>query len=389
MVFICPRCKLTSKVRHLADTHTCPHCNYTLTLSWKEGSTNLNSLHEAICICLERNSIAKSELDFIQLQVQPVNDATCINCSHPLNITEKSLSKVTCRYCQTHNFLEHLSIPYLSLALHTTKTWTKDKNVAVKCVACGANLTLKNKSRVQTCPFCNTENLLPDEAWHAINPELNLQPFYIGIENINLSIEKVQNTTDQDVLVYYAEHFYYKVRVAVAKNEHITENVARLLAQDKNYYVHQALKEHPKFDQWFETKLFKDEEEAREFALNFPHETNPNLTHNEMMNLAKQKMPRRLTALCYNPSITPEVMKQILRQDIYEATLALSKRLDLTQEIVILLARKDYSSVNYNIADNPLLPEIYMQKFALSSDPEIIEKLLENPALTDTVRQML
>jgi uncharacterized CHY-type Zn-finger protein len=389
IAFICPECRLTSKIRNFTDSHTCPHCNAVQPLFWNKDNVLLMYLYQCISDSLDKENTVKTALDRISLEVEKTQCIPCIECTQPLDLFQSSENNTKCNFCNTQNIIEKVSIPFFEFAFHTTKTWNKDKSISPKCNSCGASLTVKNKSKVQECSFCNTQNILSDEIWHSFNPQLNLQPFYIAIENINSIIEKINQSSNEKFLMEYAQHFYYKIRISVAKNPNITVSVARILAQDKNYYVLETLKKHPSFNLWFEVKVFRDEKEAKQFAIDFPYETNPDLTLNEMLNLAKQKMPKRLTALCYNPAITPQVMKQIIKQNFTEAWIALSKRLDLSADIVLLLAKTDEEEVHYNIADNPALPEIQMEKFAMSKNKSIISALLKNPALPDYLKNQI
>lgn len=389
IAYICPKCRLTSKIRNFTDSHTCPHCNTQQVLSWDKESLLLAYLYQAVSDALDKENTVKSALDRVELEVVKAGYVPCIECTKPLYLPDNAKENIKCNYCGTQNTAEAVSIPFFKFAFHTTKTWNKEKSISPKCSSCGANLSVKNKSRIQQCSFCNTQNILADEVWHSFNPQLNLQPFYITTESVDYAIEKIKNTDNEQILMHYAQHFYYKVRIAVAKNPHLTAQVARILAQDKNYYVLETLKKHPNFHLWFEIKVFRDEKEAKQFAIDFPYETNPELTLNEMLTLAKQKMPKRLTALCYNPAITPQVMKQILKQDISEAVIALSKRLDLTAEIITLIAKTNEPDAHVWIADNPALSEIQMEKFALSKNKYILSALLKNPALPENIKSQI
>lgn len=384
----CPKCNLAVPIQTMEKTVSCPHCKTSILCDWEDKGRFRTQFLTQLDLALTHKKSASSDT-VLNIGIETVDHTTCLYCESKLETPNTDVSMVVCTSCKAQSAVLKTPISGLDYALNVRNPKLDALNVGLQripCTSCGASLPLQNQQRTQKCSFCQNDNVIPDAIWHKIRPELVVKPFFVAFTNINQKVEEAQSTKDVAVLKELSQHFHVKVRVAVAQNDAINEEIGRLLMKDTNGSVLSAIKKHPKFSLWFEVKVFSDEKEAKQYMIDFPQETNPNLSEAEMLELAKQKMPRRLMALVYNSAITPAVMKQIIRQQIEDVWVVLAKRLDLDEDVLKLLVNCNHQTVNALIADNPLLPTLCINRLSTSSSVEVLKKLLKNTSLPEDIK---
>lgn len=74
------------------------------------------------------------------------------------------------------------------------KNVNKDSMIVFKCMTCGAGLNLDDKTnRTIKCRYCNNENYLPDNIWHRLHPNEEVEPFFVLMD---LDESDIQSSAD-------------------------------------------------------------------------------------------------------------------------------------------------------------------------------------------------
>lgn len=385
----CPDCSLAVPIQNMENRSNCPHCKKSFVCDWTKRGRFETALINQLERAIETKKVISTDT-VLSVSVEVMNELPCENCKMPLTIAESTTGFLTCNHCKAQNNIKQAEpingIDFIVNGFNPDINPLSVADYSVSCISCGGDVPIKNLGRTQVCSFCQRETIVPDELWQKIHPEGFVKPFYLALHNLASTEVDAKKTTDETRLAVLANHFYYKVRVGVAENPSLTQNIARELMADSNGIVVNTLKKHPKFGNWFEVNLFSDKKEAKEYSMSFPHETNPNLTEAEMMELARQRMPKRLIALVYNPAITPEVMKQIIKQKIETAAIALAKRLDLDSDILKLLVNCNYPVVNRILASNNSLQLSSIMLLSVSNDKTILNGLLKNSNVPQDIK---
>ncbi len=389
IVVDCPDCNLALPLQNLNAANNCPHCKKTFACDWNKGGRFETALTDQLERAVDYGKALSTDT-VLSVTVIKKDVLPCELCESPLVFKPDSMEKLSCSVCKGISLFKSAQplhgVDYIVSGFNGDQL--SKEHFSVSCISCGADIGVKGDSRSVTCDFCSRDTVISDAIWQKLHPELFIKPFYFALSNIDVVQKEAQKTGDAERIGVLALHFYPGVRKSVAQNPSLSENVARQLMKDKNGDVVNALRKHPEFKKWFSVKqIFADKDEAKTMTLEFPNETNPNLSEAEMMTLAKQRMPKRLIALAYNPSITNVVMKQIIRHDIDSVSLALAKRLDLDADILKLLVNTDDMYVQIVVASNSAMAVQSMQRLAGSNNPQVLAELLKNKNLPEDIRR--
>ena len=141
-------------------------------------------------------------------------------------------------------------------------------------------------------------------------------------------------------------------KLELAKNESLTEDMQRILAEDKDKDVRRALAENPSLVEDLQVRLAKDKYSYVREALAW----NPSLIEDLQKRLAKDKDVYVRQALAWNPSLVEELQKRLAEdKDVY---------------------------VRRALAWNPSLVEELQKRLAEDKDKDVRRALAENPSLT-------
>jgi ribosomal protein L33 len=382
IVVDCPNCKLAVSVQNMEVNKICPHCNKPFECDWKKNGRFVTALVDQLERAVEIKKSGSTDT-VLSVSVEMQSELPCETCHAPLQLSDGDIGIVSCTACNGPNYLkktEQISgIDFIANGYYPDEKGSSQADFSISCISCGASVPIKGNNRTVTCGFCSRDTMISDAIWQKIHPELLIKPFYLVIKDLEGLAKTAMSTTDIQLMGFLADHFYSGIRISLAQNSFLPESIARLLMKDRNGAVANRLRKNSSFKNWFKVEdIFADKKEAHEYELEFPVETNPDLTEVEMMEFARQRMPRRLVALVYNPSITNEVMKQIIRQKIGPALVALAKRLDLEPEILRLLVNCDEGEVNKMVAHNHSLPLQSVQRLSISNDIDVLEGLMLN-----------
>ena len=390
IVVDCPACKLAVSIQNMEGSKTCPHCKTTFECDWKKKGRFESALIDQI----ERSIITKKANatdTVLAVSVEMLDELPCEACHEPLKLAHLETGILICEKCHNPNYVKEsdqiTGIHFIANGYYPEDRMSTAQEFSISCISCGGTVPINGNSRVVTCGFCSRETMVPDAIWQKIHPDAVTKPFYLLVAELEGLVKEAKSTTDVSLITSLADHFYSGVRIGLAENASLPEGVARLLLKDRNGEVVNKLRKNHSFKKWFGLQdIFADKKEAKEYTLEFPQETNPDLTEAEMMEFARQRMPKRLVALVYNPSITDEVIKQIISQKIEPAWVALAKRLDLDTEILRLLINCNHREVNQILADHPALGLQSIQRLSVSNDVQVLEKLMMNTNLPGDIR---
>lgn len=196
MTINCLKCGDTIAINAGINKLWCPNCNGETNISNQIWGLLINEIEQTAKKMPygeeKRTSVEDSKAGTVRVNFRKTS-IDCYSCNSTIILDNQNESNITCDNCKTkinqrkvpENILPNSNACFLDEDQYQVNESIQKTRIQqpqeLDCVNCGGHLKAEGDKRLLTCPYCNSEILIPDTIWHRLHPSSNIRKWYLAL----------------------------------------------------------------------------------------------------------------------------------------------------------------------------------------------------------------